>query len=193
MIGVTSFDPHDLNRDIPVWRVECEPLKPDVPESLSSTQTGILICMKKNHFFISLVTAFITLSAIPSFSQILPDTTRNEKVVREYYTAYEKKDWQIMEYILADGFTFTSPAGDDHIDLKEYKAKCWPNSENTKKFDLEKVIVVGDDAFVTYNGWTNDGRLFRNTERFRLKDGKITENECFFGTGVNFPNNQAKK
>ena len=119
--------------------------------------------------------------------------TPNEKVVREYYAAYETKDWHIMERILADGFTFSSPAGDDHIDLKEYKSRCWPNSENTKKFDLEKVVIVGDDAYVTYSGWTNDGRLFRNTERFLLKDGKILENECFFGEGVNFPNNQAKK
>jgi ketosteroid isomerase-like protein len=149
--------------------------------------------MKTNHFLACLVAACITLSAIPCFSQAPTDMSTNEKVVREYYTAYEKKDWHIMERILADEFTFSSPAGDDHIQLKVYKARCWPNSENTKKFDLEKVVVVGDDAYVTYNGWTNDSRLFRNTERFRLRDGKIVENECFFGTGVNFPNNQAKK
>jgi ketosteroid isomerase-like protein len=149
--------------------------------------------MNKNHLFVSLIAACVILSAIPCFPQTPTGATVNEKVVREYYTAYETKDWHIMERILADGFTFTSPAGDDHIVLKEYKAKCWPNSENTKKFDLEKVVVVGDDAYVTYNGWTNDGRLFRNTERFLLRDGKIVENECFFGNGVNFPNNQTKK
>jgi ketosteroid isomerase-like protein len=149
--------------------------------------------MKRNHLFACVIAAGITLSGIPCFSQMPTGTTTNENVVREYYTAYEKKDWHILERILANGFTFTSPAGDDHIDLKEYKSRCWPNSENTKKFDLEKVVVVGDDAYVTYNEWTNDGRLFRNTERFLLKDGKIIENECFFGTGVNFPNNQAKK
>lgn len=149
--------------------------------------------MRKNHFFVHALLAWMAVSALPCSAQKLPDTARNEKVVREYYAAYEKKDWHLLESILADGFTFTSPAGDDHIDLKRYQARCWPNSANTKKFDLEKVLVVGDDAFVTYNGWTNDGRLFRNTERFRLKDGKIVENECFFGTGVNFPNNRAKK
>ncbi len=117
----------------------------------------------------------------------------NEKIIRQYYSAYEKKDWHMLELILADNFTFTSPAGDNRIDLKVYKERCWPNAANTKKFDLEKVIVAGDDALVTYNGWTNDGRLFRNTELFKLKDGKIISNECFFGTGVSFPNNQAKK
>jgi ketosteroid isomerase-like protein len=149
--------------------------------------------MKRNQSWAVLIAAFFALSAITSFSQTSPGTTTNEKIVREYYTAYETKDWSVLDRILADGFTFTSPAGDDHIDIKKYKARCWPNSENTKKFDLENVVVAGDVAYVTYNGWTNDGRLFRNTERFLLKDGKITENECFFGTGVNFPNNQAKK
>jgi hypothetical protein len=130
-----------------------------------------------------IITCFYT-----SFAQKSHDNAKNEKVIREYYAAYEKKDWHMLELILADGFTFTSPAGDDHINLKVYKERCWPNSINTKKFDLVNVIVDGDNAFVCYNGWTNDGKLFRNTERFKLKDGKIEENECFFGTGVNFPN-----
>lgn len=135
----------------------------------------------------------MTVTANACFAQKPPDTSMNEKVIRQYYSAYEKKDWHMLELILADGFTFTSPAGDDHIDLKQYREKCWPNSSNTRRFDLEKVMIAGDDAFVTYNGWTNDGRLFRNTERFKLKDGKILENECFFGTGVNFPNNRPSK
>ena len=114
------------------------------------------------------------------------------QMIADYYAAYEKKDWSVMAPILADTFTFTSPAGDDHIDLKTYKERCWPNSLKTKRFDLEKVVVDGDDAFVTYNGWTTDGHLFRNTERFRFAGGKITENECFFGPGVSFPNNAPK-
>jgi hypothetical protein len=49
-----------------------------------------------------------------------------------------------------------------------------------------------DEVFVTYNGWTNDGKVFRNTGYFKFKDGKITENDRFFGTGVSFPNNKRK-
>ncbi len=116
--------------------------------------------------------------------------SKNEKIIRDYYGAYEKKDWHIMEVILADSFTFSSPAGDDHINLKVYKERCWPNCEKTKKFDVEKIIDNGDEAFVTYTGWTTNGKSFRNTEYFKFKDGKIMENECFFGTGINFPNNQ---
>ena len=111
-----------------------------------------------------------------------------EKMVRDYYASYEKKDWNMLAAILAEGFTFTSPM-DDHIDLKSYKDRCWPNCTNTKKFDIEKLVVDGDDAYVTYTGWTNDGRSFRNTEYFTFKDGKITSNSCYFGPGVSFPNN----
>ena len=114
------------------------------------------------------------------------------QMIKDYYAAYEKKDWGLMEPILDSGFTFSSPAGDDHISLTVYKQRCWPNALNTKKFDLEKILIDGDDAYVTYNGWTMDGKLFRNTERFKFKDGKIIENECFFGPGVSFPNNAKK-
>jgi hypothetical protein len=134
----------------------------------------------------------VVLSPYAGFSQQSSAKANHEKLIKDYYAAYEKKDWRIMENILAPGFTFSSPAGDDHINVKQYKEKCWPNALHTKKFDLEKIVIEGDDAFVTYNGWTTDGKLFRNTERFKFKDGKIKENECFFGTGVSFPNNTKK-
>jgi ketosteroid isomerase-like protein len=116
-------------------------------------------------------------------SQVLPI----EKIVREYYAAFEKKDWNLMEQILADGFTFSSPL-DDHISTKIFEERCWPNAYKIKRFDLEKIVVNGDDAFVICNGWTNDGKLFRNGDYFRLKDGKIKAYECFFGPGINYPN-----
>jgi ketosteroid isomerase-like protein len=120
----------------------------------------------------------------------LPNTP-NEKVVREVYAAYEKKDWNMLTSLFAKGFTFTSPV-DDHIDLKAYKVRCWPNAYNIKKFDIEKLVVDGDDVFVLYNGWNNAGKGFRNTEYFKLKDGKIEEFTCFFGPGISFPNNKGK-
>jgi ketosteroid isomerase-like protein len=119
----------------------------------------------------------------PEGSQLLPA----EKVVREYYAAFEKKDWNLMEQILADGFTFSSPL-DDHINTKTFQERCWPNAYKIKRIDLEKVVVNGNEVFVISNGWTTDGKLFRNGDYFRLKDGKIREYECFFGPGVNYPN-----
>jgi ketosteroid isomerase-like protein len=116
----------------------------------------------------------------------LPNTA-NEKVVRDVYAAYEKKDWNMLTSLFANGFTFTSPV-DDHIDLKAYKVRCWPNAYNIKKFDIEKLVVDGDDVFVLYNGWNNDNKEFRNTEYFKLKDGKIEGFTCFFGPGISYPN-----
>ena len=148
--------------------------------------------MKITKIFVSLLFVLTTICSHAGFAQQSQDIMGHEKLIKQYYAAYEQKDWHMLELILDEGFSFTSPAGDDHINLKVYKERCWPNAVNTKKFDLEKVIISGDDAYVTYNGWTTDGKLFRNTERFKFKDGKITENECFFGTGVSFPNNAKK-
>jgi len=111
----------------------------------------------------------------------------NAKAVKAYYTAFEKKDWNLMQGILADGFTFTSPL-DDHISLQVFKEKCWPNAYKIKRCELEKIIVDGNSAFVIYNGWTTGGKLFRNSDYFKLKDGKISAYECFFGPGINYPN-----
>jgi ketosteroid isomerase-like protein len=110
-----------------------------------------------------------------------------ERIVREYYTAFEKKDWDLMEKILADGFTFSSPL-DDHINIRLFRERCWPNAYKIKRFDIDKLVVNGDDAFVICNGWTTDGKLFRNSDYFKLKDGKIMAYECFFGPGINYPN-----
>jgi len=93
----------------------------------------------------------------------------------------------MLQQILADGFTFSSPL-DDHISVAAVKERCWPNAYNIKHFDLEKVVVSGDDAFVISNGWTNSGKSFRNTDYFKVKDGKIAAYECFFGPGISYPN-----
>jgi hypothetical protein len=150
--------------------------------------------MKLTNLFGKVLLVFVLLSCKAGFAQTSSSghatalqNGPNGKAIMAYYTAYEKKDWSLLEQILADGFTFTSPV-DDHINLKAYKERCWPNAYKTKQFDVEKFVINGDDAFVTYNGWTTEGKVFRNTEYFTFKDGKITSNECFFGSGVNFPN-----
>src|SRR5579862_8246372 len=49
----------------------------------------------------------------------------NEETIRKYYAAWEKKDWRPFDILLADNFTFTSAAGDDHINKGAFKVKCW--------------------------------------------------------------------
>jgi hypothetical protein len=91
-----------------------------------------------------------------------------------------------MQQVLADGFTFSSPL-DDHISLANFKERCWPNSANIKRVDVDKIVINGDDVVVITNGYTNANKLFRNCDCFKLKDGKIAAFECFFGPGVNYP------
>jgi uncharacterized protein YndB with AHSA1/START domain len=108
-----------------------------------------------------------------------------EKIIKEYYSAYEKKEWNLIKHLLADGFTFTSPNNDDHINVEAFKEKCWPQaSKMMKRFDVDKVISNGDEAFARYQAITIDGASIRNTEYFKFENGKIKEIEVFFGPGL---------
>jgi len=153
--------------------------------------------MKLTTLFAKILLVWVLLSCNAGFAQVAaPRATGaqngpNEKVVRAYYTAFVKKDWNSLQQILADGFTFSSPV-DDHISVKDFKEKCWPNAYKIKKIDVDKVVINGDEAVVITNGWTTTGKLFRNSDYFKLKGGKITAYECFFGPGINYPNNSAK-
>ena len=70
----------------------------------------------------------------------------------------------MLTSLLDTGFTFTSPNNDNHINLNTYKQRCWPNAYKIKRFEVEKFVVNGDEAFVISKGWTTAGKLFRNTE-----------------------------
>jgi hypothetical protein len=53
--------------------------------------------------------------------------------------------------LLADSFTFTSAAGDDHIRKSAFKAQCWDTQADLiDRFDLEPVLGKGNEAFVKY-------------------------------------------
>src|SRR6201985_3812302 len=113
------------------------------------------------------------------------------KIIRTYFSGYEKKDWSIVSSQLADGFTFTSPAPDDHIPLSQYKARCWPQSQFIKKVEFVKIVQDGNSAFAIYNLITTDNKHLRNTEYYTFNsDGKIKSIECFFGgSGAGYPTN----
>jgi ketosteroid isomerase-like protein len=114
------------------------------------------------------------------------DNTANGKIIKAWYTAWEKRDWNSMTQILADGFTFSSPL-DDHIKIPAVKERCWPNAGKFKRIDVQSLVMNGDEAFIIGNGYTTDGKFLRNCDYFKLKDGKISSYECFFGPGVNYP------
>lgn len=110
-----------------------------------------------------------------------------EKTIRNYLEGYEKKDWNLVSSQFADGFTFTSPAGDDHISLVQYQEKCFPTSKFVKNVKFTQITVDGNTAFAIYEIATTDNKQVRNVEYYTFSKGKIKSIECFFGVGINYP------
>ena len=111
------------------------------------------------------------------------------ETVRRWYRIWETtKDWHQADAMLADDFTFTSAAGDDHISKAAFKKNCWDTQVHLiSRFDLLDVFTDRDAAFVMYNGVTNKEKIFRNVEFLRFKDGRITSIECYFGAPSSYP------
>jgi ketosteroid isomerase-like protein len=113
---------------------------------------------------------------------------QTEQTIRNWYAAWEKKDWRPLDALLADDFTFTSAAGDDHISKTAFKAQCWETQIGfIDRFDLLGVFGSGNEALVLYACLTRNGKVFRNVEYVRLKDGKLEAIECYFGEQSSYP------
>ena len=112
----------------------------------------------------------------------------NEEIIRKWYAAWEKKDLGTFDSMLADNFTFSSAAGDDHISKSTFKTQCWDTQSGfIEHFDLERISTGADDAFVKYLCHTKNGKSFRNVEYFRIRNGKLESLECYFGAQSSFP------
>ena len=103
--------------------------------------------------------------------------------VRRYFKAYEDKDRQAIEPLLAEHFVFSSPQ-DDRIGRGAYFADCWPNAEQIRSFELERVVGNDDEVIVRYVLEMQDGRRMRNMELFRFENGQIAEIDVYFGRNV---------
>jgi ketosteroid isomerase-like protein len=112
----------------------------------------------------------------------------NEQIIRKWYAAWVNKDLGTFNALLADNFTFTSAAGDDHISKSTFKTQCWDTQINfIGAFDLERMTTGPEDAFVKYLCHTTNGKSFRNVEYLRIKNGKLESIECYFGAQSSFP------
>lgn len=101
-------------------------------------------------------------------------------LVRRYFSACETQNRQLLEEMLDDGFTFSSPL-DDRIGRAAYFARCWPNSRTLRRFTVEKIFDQGDEAFIRYEAESSTGKKFRNTEWLRFQGGKLVEVQVYFG------------
>jgi hypothetical protein len=118
------------------------------------------------------------------------EMSKNEMTVRKWYRLWEteKKNWGPFDALLADDFTFTSAAPDDHINKSAFKKTCWDTQiEHIKSFDLELVMAKGDFVTVRWLCHTTNGKAFRDVEVHRLRGLKIEALECYFGGPAGFP------
>jgi ketosteroid isomerase-like protein len=119
-------------------------------------------------------------------------STATEEIIRNWYKAWVEKDEGQFEVLMADNFTFSSAAGDDHISRSTFKTQCWDTQAKLiERSDLERVITSSNEAFVKYLCHTKNGKSFRNVEYFRVKDGKVEALECYFG-GAGYPSAASK-
>ncbi len=113
---------------------------------------------------------------------------QSDEIIRRWYAAWEKRDWHPVDVLLADNFTFSSAAGDDHIDKGTFKKKCWETQiDFIERFDLQRVFGNGNEALVMYVCRTKNGKTFSNVEYLRLKGDKLEAIECYFGAQSSFP------
>ena len=137
------------------------------------------------------VCALAATSGIPQLANARAETglgPNTREAIRKYYAAWEKKNWDPFEALLAENFTFTSAAGDDHINKSVFKTKCWGTQVDfIEGFDLQRVFGSGNEAFVLYVCRTKNGKTFRNVEYLRVQDGKVAAIECYFGAQSSFP------
>jgi ketosteroid isomerase-like protein len=101
-------------------------------------------------------------------------------LVRAYFKAFDDRNREALEPLLADEFRFTSPY-DDAIDRAAFFAQCWPNGDNHKSHTLERILPDADTAFVTYLLTRKDNTASRNTEYFTARNGKLTRIDVYFG------------
>ena len=102
------------------------------------------------------------------------------EIIRALFAAYLANDRKAVEDRLTDDFRFTSPY-DDEIDKATYFERCWKNADWIERHELEKILVEGSEAFVSYRCRAKDGTSFRNTEFFRFEGDRISRIDVYFG------------
>jgi ketosteroid isomerase-like protein len=135
----------------------------------------------------------VTLPGPASASAPAERNLTNEEIIRKWYAAWGNKDLDTFNALLADNFTFSSAAGDDHISKSTFKTQCWDTQVDfIGHFNLERITTGADDAFVKYLCYTKNGKSFRNVEYLRIRNGKLESIECYFGAQSSFPSAVSK-
>lgn len=109
--------------------------------------------------------------------------TSKIETAKAAFRAYVEDDRDAIEALIADDFRFTSPY-DNGLDRKIHFERCWPTHELIEDMKIVRAIESGDEAVITYEGHTKNGKIFRNTEVLTIRDGKVCEVEVYFGWNI---------
>jgi len=110
----------------------------------------------------------------------------NSDLILKYFSAYENKGRKAVESLLSNGFVFTSPY-DHRINRETYFKRCWPYSEQSPTYEIEKTLERENEAFILHDCKTRTGDRSRNTEFFIIEGDKIKEVEVYFGSAPKEP------
>jgi hypothetical protein len=157
-----------------------------------------MITVSRRNMLATGACALVGAVSLPELARASESGAKNlmsEELIRKWYTAWKDKDFATFNNMLADNFTFSSAAGDDHISKSTFKTQCWDTQINfIKDFDLERVTTGPNDAFVKYLCYTKNGKSFRNVEYLRIDEyGKLISIECYFGAQSSFPSAVSKQ
>ncbi|MGA2009766.1 MAG: nuclear transport factor 2 family protein [Solirubrobacteraceae bacterium] len=102
------------------------------------------------------------------------------QLARDLYLAFAGGNRELVERMLADEFTFSSPL-DVELDRAEYFQRCWPGSGQGQQFEFVRLYEAGNEVIVTYEMTRADGDRGRNTEILTFNGDQITGAEVYFG------------
>jgi hypothetical protein len=106
----------------------------------------------------------------------------NSDLIRKYFSAYENRE--AVESLLTNDFVFTSPY-DYRIDRETYFKRCWPYSEQSPTYEIEKMLERDNEALILYDCKIKNGGRSRNAEFFTIEGNKIKE--VYFGSAPKEP------
>jgi hypothetical protein len=112
----------------------------------------------------------------------MPATDRAQRA-RELYLAFASGDREVVERILAEHFTFSSPV-DVGLDRAGFFERCWPGSGQGQQFEFVRLVEATDEVIVTYELTSRDGSRGRNTEILSFAGDQISSAEVYFGWSV---------
>ena len=121
-----------------------------------------MITVSRRNMLATGACALVGAVSLPELARASESGAKNlmsEELIRKWYTVWKDKDFATFNNMLADNFTFSSAAGDDHISKSTFKTQCWDTQINfIKDFDLERVTTGPNDAFVKYLCYTKNGK-----------------------------------